>query len=381
MATMTPELSKALDRAKYKLIHKDKSMFLSTILFSLKMKIDDTIPTASTNGLDLKINPDFFMDLRDEHRISLFAHEAWHVAFKHMVRRGTADARIWNYAADHVINLMLKKAGYDIPNNWLQEDRFDGMSTEEVYKILIVEMPPTPPDYMDDIDPNGQNQATQQQISQTILKASMTSKMHGQKTGGGGQALPTEIEDELEKMTAPRLPWDSIFRKEVSSFARNNYTFSKFNRRFFPEFFMPTLNGETVNKVCFAIDASASVSDRELASMFAQMSYVQKTLHPKEMRLVVFDTDIRNDYVIKDPRKDLRKLKIQARGGTDFAPVIEYFNKPGNKPELLVIFSDMDTYPIPIEDKPDYHVVWVGVNAVQHPIAFGKYIEYEVDRE
>lgn len=376
MSNLPKDFETALDKAKFALIQKDASAFLSTILFSMRMFIDKNIPTACTNGINITINPDFFMDLRDSHRVSLLAHEAWHVAFKHVIYAANLDANIHNQAADHVINLMLKKAGYDIPNNWLCDPRFDGMSTLEIYKILIVENPPPPPDMMQDLNspPGNQQQqaAQQQQVNSTILKAAHVAAQRGKGAG----VLPGEIAAEVERIKSPKLSWDTIFRRVVNKLLKTDYSYRKFNRRFFPQFYLPTLQGEGVGEVAFAVDASGSVTDQQLNSMFTQIEYVQKTLQPQKITLMIFDHGVRNVYTITDPKKDLFKLGIQARGGTDFFPVFEYFNE--QKPAILVIFSDLDARPIPIEDKPSYPVVWVAVNAGSTPVNFGKRIAYDI---
>lgn len=374
---LDPALEKALDRAKFALIQKDKSAFLSTILFSLKMAMDKSIPTACTNGIYLKINPDFFMDLRDDHRISLFAHEAWHVAFKHVLRSKNLDPQIYNMAADHVINLMLKKHGYDIPSNWLCEDRFANMSTEEVYAILLAENPNPPPSMMQDIITGGGNQAAQnahaQQITSTILQAAHTAN---QRNGGAGAGMiPGEIQADIQRIISPKLSWDKIFKKTVNQLARNNYSMRKFNRRFFPDFYLPTLYGESIGKVVFAVDASGSVTDDQLNSMFTQIEWVQKNLKPSEIEIAVFDTRIRDIFKV-EPSTNIFSLGITGRGGTNLFPLFEHYNK--NKPEMLVVFSDLDCAPIPIEDKPSYPVVWVAVNAGNRPVNFGTRIAYDI---
>ena len=60
---------KALDKAKVALMSKPDSVFFTTVCFSLKHVWDDSIPTAQTNGLEIRYNPEFFMQLRG-HRIA-----------------------------------------------------------------------------------------------------------------------------------------------------------------------------------------------------------------------------------------------------------------------------------------------------------------------
>jgi len=93
---MTPK--ETLDKAKVHLLMKQGTLFLSSISVMLEHKISTDVPTAATNGTYVKYNPDFFMGLTPEERVGLMAHEIFHVAFEHMVRRGTKDPQVWNMA-------------------------------------------------------------------------------------------------------------------------------------------------------------------------------------------------------------------------------------------------------------------------------------------
>ena len=91
------ELAKVIDKAKIGTMM-EGSIFLSTILFSLKQSWCDTIDTADVDGIHLRINPDWFIGLTERVRISLLCHEAWHVALQHMLRIGNRDHKKWNMA-------------------------------------------------------------------------------------------------------------------------------------------------------------------------------------------------------------------------------------------------------------------------------------------
>ena len=86
-------LNKIIDKAKIGVMM-DGSVFLSTILFSLKQSWDETIPTATTDGLTLLINPTWFTSITEKERVGLLCHEAYHVAFNHMLRLGDKDQAI-----------------------------------------------------------------------------------------------------------------------------------------------------------------------------------------------------------------------------------------------------------------------------------------------
>lgn len=121
-----------------------KNPFFATILFYLQLKEDPTIMTIGTDGENLFYNKNFLQTTiaktgnRDV-LVSIFAHEVLHIALKHIIRRGNRDIDIYNEACDYVVNSLLKNIGFTEIPGWLYESRFDGMSVEEVYEILIKE--------------------------------------------------------------------------------------------------------------------------------------------------------------------------------------------------------------------------------------------------
>ncbi len=116
-------IDELLEKSKIQLLCKKDAVFLSTIVCSLDFQWDNTIRTACTNGLFMKISPDFFTDLPEAQRVTLLAHEADHVALRHMVRVGERNFRLFNMAADYVINLGLKDAGYAPIDGWLIDEQ------------------------------------------------------------------------------------------------------------------------------------------------------------------------------------------------------------------------------------------------------------------
>ena len=97
------------------------------------------IRTMATDGVSLIYNPKFVQRLTISELIADIAHETLHVVMKHMLRRNGRDFKLWNVACDYAINGILKKAGYDIANYLKYDPRFDGMSAEKIYNILVKE--------------------------------------------------------------------------------------------------------------------------------------------------------------------------------------------------------------------------------------------------
>ena len=81
--------------------------FIGNIALNLPMKLDYDIPTAATNGKEIRYNPNFIEGLSDEERKFLIAHECFHPMLDHPTRRHGRDMRKFNKAGDYVINKLL----------------------------------------------------------------------------------------------------------------------------------------------------------------------------------------------------------------------------------------------------------------------------------
>ena len=121
-----------------------KQPFFGTLCLRLKPVETEEVPTAGTDGKHLYYNRKFFLNMSDQQRVGLLAHEVMHVVFMHMVRLHERDHRLWNVAGDYVINLVVRDAGLHLPPTDLLDDKYAGMSTDEVYAELQKNPPPEP---------------------------------------------------------------------------------------------------------------------------------------------------------------------------------------------------------------------------------------------
>jgi len=383
----SPE-QKAFERAKVQLMRGRDTHFFTTILFSLKQSWDKGIDTACTNGTHLVLSPDFFLQLDEPERIGLLLHEVNHVALNHMTRRGDRHPLIWNYAADHVINLSLLEAGYKLPANGLWDPQFKGMHTVQVYNILYdkhveeVKMGGSGADGW--VVPGGQDidepKTTEEVevaklaiadiVKRATIVAQAASKMPGQ--------LPGECMVELEKITNPVLPWNVLLQNYMSSFAKDDYTWRRPNRRYMPDWYMPTAYSEAVGKIATAVDASSSVEDHEFAHFIGEHVVIQETLHPEQIDVISFDTDIKEIQQITEYTDILSELKFTGRGGTNVTPVLDWAKM--NDPVVLLVFTDGDFYMPDEEHHPTCPVLWLIHDNPDFTAPFGEVIHYDIPK-
>jgi len=332
-----------------------KSVFLSTICLSLKHIFTDKIPTAGTNGLTILYNPDFFEKLSVSERTGLLAHEVWHVAFNHLTRIGDRDKLFWNFAGDYVINLMLSKTGFTIPQGGLLDATFDNMTTEEVYNIIEKD---NKEDHggenfiIDLLDaPEGKNSKdVGSKITDIIVKAQLQSRIAEK----AHSEIPSEIAKIIDELINPKLPWNQILDRFLSTIVKDDYTWTKPNKRFFPDYYLPSQQSPSIGAIVVAIDTSGSVSKKELQEMLTEIESIREIFKPDKLTIIDCDYVIHNIFEI-DKYDSILDLEFTGDGGTNFQPVIDYCNT--KLPEALIYFTDL--YADDIQDVGDYPIIWI----------------------
>lgn len=360
---------KALDKAKIQLMTKPDMVFFITVAFSVKHIWDDTIPTACTDGLTIRYNPDFFMGLNSEEQLFLLLHETLHIVFQHMVRRGDLDAKKWNYAADYVINYILVSRGFKMPAGGLYDRQYADLTTDQVYKLLP-DQPTIDLPMADLVAPEKPEevQVTQQKIDQILVRASMQSQMAGEKPG----TIPGAIQFYIDSLLNPKLPWHSILARYVNKVIRQGFNWQKPNRRFFPKHYLPSRATKNLCDIAVAIDTSSSVSDAEFHRFATEVYTILKHQRPSSLTLIQFDTRIHNVSKIRTPR-DLMATQFYGRGGTRIDEVVNWAAK--HKPHILLVFSDGGfRNALPALKTP---VIWLINNNPNYQAPWGKVIHYE----
>lgn len=360
--------NKALSKAKIALMAKADTTFFTTICFSLKCEFDSSIPTACTNGTYIKLNPDFFMSLDREEQVFLLVHESMHVAYIHMDRLQTRDQRIFNMAADYVINLQLVERGFKMPKEGLIDAQFKGMSTEQVYQYLL-QNPPQEGDLpMEDLVPADAPGELVEAVNDILIRAAMQSKMANEKPG----SIPQELEVFINSLTNPKLPWHQILMKYVNSTNKEDYSWQRPNRRFMPDMYLPSLYSESLGHIAVAVDTSGSVSGEEFTQFISELHSIIKSVKPKEITLIDFDTSIKEVHKVKSVQ-ELSKIRFKGRGGTCVRDLINWVNAA--KPTVTLVFTDGEFYNSSDTKLP---LVWLIHNNKRFKSKYGKTIHYDI---
>ena len=348
--------------------------FYGLFLIGLNKKMSKNIPTAGVSkngiGVQLSINPNFFNDLPEKHRIGLLKHELLHVSFGHLVMRDLySNHKLFNIAADLEINQY-------IDNDYLPEggitmetfpelDLPERAGTKKYYELLEEAQQegncPSLESLLSQMDGDSQychktweefdelseadKKLVQKQVEHQLKEtAEQTEKRRGN--------IPGELADLLERLRhiePAKFDWKGYLRRFIgnSSVSYTKKLRRKYNKRYNDN---PGLKIKFKNNILIGVDTSGSVSNSELKEFMNELVHMHKTGH--KITVAQCDTQI-NSVEEFNPRKD---WEIKGRGGTCFQPVIDLYNERKGVYTALIYLTDGEAYTP--EDCPK-NTLWV----------------------
>lgn len=367
------DINTRISKAKTRLILEHP--FIGTIAMNMVFRISDECPTAMTNGKEVVLNPDFCATLNDEELLFLVAHECFHPMLEHCVRRGDKDPMKWNVATDYVINQLLvdEKIGA-MPKQGLLDkqiyDKGEGIS-DKIYHILP-EMDNSSPNggndqgqALDECGDSGQSPAEiEQQKAEWKVKvsqASQSAKMMGK--------LSANMERLVGTLLKPKVDWRDVLQRFVVKARNDNRSYERLNRRFASQgLLMPSITGEGLGEITFAIDTSGSISETELNQFASEVREVWETHKPTKIHVLYFDHEV--CHADEFDRETEPTFAPHGGGGTAFSPVFKYMLDKGIDPVACIFLTDL--YCNDYGDMPDYPVLWVSTHEHETLPPFGE---------
>jgi len=377
MTTATIDMKKLttkLAKAKTALILEHP--FVGTIALSMPFEFDENIKTAATNGKRIKFNPEFVDSLTDEEVKFLVAHECFHPMLEHNFRRGERQGKRWNMAADYVINKLLTDESIGrMPKVGLLDANIynAGHGTSEgIYNILPEQdesggsgagEPGGPLDDCEDGDGSPAEQQQQQaEWKVKVAQAAQAAKMMGKMTAN--------MQRLVDEVLQPKVDWREVLQKFLVKARTDQRSFARFNRRFIAQgLYLPSVSGEQMGEVCFAVDCSGSIDQKTVNQFAAEIKRVKEDLMPERIHVLYFDSEV--SHVESYEQHDDLDIKPHGGGGTDFAPVFDKIIELGINPVAIVFLTDLCCNSF--GDQPDAPVLWVTTDPGNAP--FGEVVE------
>lgn len=392
------ELNKALDSTKAAIFIRRKEGHLAHILCNCPLIWAEDALTGYTNGLNIVINPNFFMKLAPEVRETFIAHLLWHVAMMHILGAVGRDLYLWQMACDYWINNLLHEKGYSFKGvaPWL-DLRYVDQAPEQIYEDLLQRQEDETLDDLDALWGYQENGA----FDRYDLRLNTEAETAGEPSGAIPEA-PTPLQNQLKNLAvqaaeyaaqshggysgshplldmvnqflAPKIAWEKELIPFLTALEGEDRTWARPSRRY-PDTYMPSVvtegRGGLAHIACFG-DSSGSITKAQLVRINSEARAVWKRFNPSKLTLADFDDEIRKEIVMErgDP---FEEMVVVGRGGTDLSCVRQWIIE--NKPEAVIIFTDMGCAVMePLPPESMVPILWIVINNPSAEVPHGRMI-------
>ncbi len=202
---------------------------------------------------------------------------------------------------------------------------------------------PTPPPL------NAEERQTLEVQWQQRLAGAAQQAMQAGKMGGSMARL-------VDHLLQPQLPWRMLLARYMTAMARDDFTYMRPSRRE-GDAILPSLKSSQV-EIVVAVDTSGSIRAAEMDEFLSEVSALKGQMRAR-VTLLACDSSLADGAPwVFEPWEEFRcPAEIHGGGGTDFQPVFEWLDTQGQRPELLVYFTDAQgRFPT---KEPNYPVIWL----------------------
>ncbi len=394
-----------------------KMPFVGALLMRLDLVPvrDERLATAATDGDRIYVDIDFYMKLKSEERLFVLAHEAWHCALIHFMRRQNRDKERFNIAADLEIHFILTDEGLKPPFVLPHNPNWKGLSAEEIYERLPkVAGKPVKGGQLENgkESSNIKGQAPGQGFDKHLEKNDDGGETDEEPESGKGRdpdyspevkpgaeercrerltaavqqyertrgTLPAGIAGLVQAVLKPEIDWKEL----LAQFVTNCYGGSRrwlppARRHVWKGLYLQSQRTERLRAIV-AIDTSGSTSG-DLPKFFSELVALLNSFGSYELTVIQCDAEIGkietfDDCNLLDPD---REWEVTGGGGTDFRPVFDYIEEHSElDPNLLIFFTDgYGGYP---ERPPPYPVMWLLTSDGRCGVEWGQQVKFKNER-
>ena len=335
------------------------------------MAADDWLPTAAVDGRNLYFNTQFFNKMNNKEIEFVIAHEILHCVFDHLGRRNERDPRLYNIAADYIVNNLLVRDHIGEKPSFIdcfQDFKYDGWTSEEVYDDIYEQAKKNGQDFLDQLgemldehldnedgnkegagetqDANGnkvsKNKPKYSKEEMKKIKDEIKESMISASQAAGAGNTPKEVARMIKDLTEPKMNWREILRQQIQSTIRNDYTFSRPSRKgWHTGAVLPGMNFDETIDLCVAIDMSGSISNKQGQDFLGEVKGIMDEYKDYKIKIWCFDTNVYNeDDFSADDGRELTDYEVIGGGGTDFDANWTYMKENDIQPKKFLMFTD-----------------------------------------
>lgn len=377
MSKLTAE--QRIEKTHVTLMRHKKFCLFSGLFMVGKVKVEDLMPTAATDGVNVFYGRSFVEQLDDKQLGFLVLHEAMHKAYRHLTtweKLYKKDKGLANAACDYVINLQIRDYDPDeevvrMPTDaegkvmGLIDERFRGMDAAQVFDILEKETPPPPPrggsgepgdpdnprpsrivqgdgpqgfdEHLWD-EANQMNEQEAEQLAKDIDNALRQGALLAGKMNGN-------VSREIQELLTPKVDWREVMRDFIKQVAkgRDDSSWRRYNRRLIgADVFLPQTISRRLQSIALGIDTSGSINGTILTEFLSEVKAVCDEVLPQKVELMYWDTSIAGHETYEDGAVQLLtdSTKPRGGGGTDPDCVVKYMKDKHIEPDCVVMLTD-----------------------------------------
>jgi predicted metal-dependent peptidase len=306
----------------------------------------------------------------------------------HGVRRGQRNAGAWNTAADAVINDVLVDARIgDFIEGGVEHPGARQFKAEDLYqeppdgsgKVPSNDgsgggqgnPPPNGPggigsDIMDGDMTDGEIAEMEATVRVDVAQAEQAAKMQGK--------MPAALQRLVDSIIQVPTPWYSILERFMVSYRKDEYSWSRPNRRFIAQgIYLPGQNYvPEMGPVVIGVDTSGSIGQKELEHFSGHINTIIEQCRPEKIYVVYCDTRVA--HVDEFDADSPITLVAHGGGGTNMPAIFDWVKEEGLDPEVTVVLTDGYT---PFGVEPPFDVVWLCTSDVVAP--YGATVPYAIN--
>jgi predicted metal-dependent peptidase len=359
MAKLTAE--QRIEKCHVKLMRHKQFCLFSGLFMVGKVVVDETTPTARTNGVNVNYGREFVDSLNDKQLAFLILHENMHKAYRHLQvweKLWKKNASLANMACDYVINLQIRDydpSGQDVemPTDTDGEalgcidEKYRGMDAHQVFLLLEKEQEEQQgggsggAQGMDEHDWENAQEGTpeeQEQVAKEIEGALRQGAILAGKMGGN-------VSREMQDLLTPKVNWKDALRDFVktSTQGKDQTTWRRLHKRYIGmDIIMPSTYDEKVGSIVVAVDTSGSIGSAELAQFLGEVKCICDEVSPEKIDLLYWDTNVAGHETYVGAELATLTETTQAKGGGGTSPecVPHYMKKESLNPECVIMLTD-----------------------------------------
>lgn len=353
-----------------------KMPFYGDILSHLDIVENNDIESVGTNGRTIYYNRRFVERLNSGQLNYIMMHELFHILLFHFKRHQGKDERMWNVAADYVVNGLLdalinenhyNHADYGIsfekPPFGCFLDSYEGQSAEELYKSIYEKNIKNPMRYffifvLNGYDLNGEpitdkvkinpkdmdliSNLSEKEIEQ--LEKYIENLIENAENNWSKDSSKMLIERQINILKhEKRIPWKKLLKRFLMEEDAEDTSYDHPERKYLHmDMILPGIAEASVrtkiHNIWAFIDTSGSIESDEMNEFITQLYDICKQFD-STVNIGYWDTEMHEVYV-NITKNHITSCVTCYSGGTDANAIYDFLE--GNKinPRVMLILTD-----------------------------------------